>query len=203
MPNIFGYFDSKKKERIKANLGNVSSNDELFNRLTTLQNEVGVSFNTKVTAITSIASDELSAHFAKAYADAYVRNGCSVLIIDANMYNPCLNLALGLANVPSEEVKQIADKIAIASYDKENYPSEVYKTGVIQNLVKENLDKYDHIVLLVPAMKKHQEVSLLADILGSILLLVEKNKTRKGDIYRALVYCAENKLPAAKTVVLK
>ena len=38
MPNIFGYFDSKKKERIKANLGNVSSNDELFNRQKKIKN---------------------------------------------------------------------------------------------------------------------------------------------------------------------
>ena len=60
---------SEEKRNIMINsLLNVKSDDELFNKLTVLQNEISVGYNTKVVAVTSIKGDEITAAFSKAFA---------------------------------------------------------------------------------------------------------------------------------------
>ena len=61
---------SNNKERLVKGLLNASFDDEAIDKLTTLQNEIGISFSTKVVAITSIKNDELAVAFAKAFAGA-------------------------------------------------------------------------------------------------------------------------------------
>ena len=196
------------------NLLNVKNNEELVNKLTVLQNEIGVSFNTKVVAVTSIKRDELANAFAKAFAETYAVNGASVLIIDANMYNPCLVKTLNNdgsddADIEVKSKKEeyriqvIDDKARAICLPKEIYPSEVFKSGLIHNIIRDNYDKYDHFVVLVPSIKEHKEVSLLGDILESIILITQRSLTKKEDIYNAIQYFAVNKLPLAKTVILK
>ena len=202
MINIFHYFDDKRKERIAANFGNINKDDALFERFTTLQNEIGASFDNKVTAITSISGDEIPAHFARAYADAFARNGSSVLLIDANMYNPVLKDILGGEGDDKKPAK-ISDKVAAIYLNKETYPSNILKAGIVHNLVKEYGEQYEHIVILVPSIKKHKEVVLLKEILGSIVIVTQRNRTRKGDIYNAIQYCAVEQLPLAKVSILK
>ena len=191
---------------------NVKDNEELSKKLTTLQNEMSVGFNTKVVAITSIKGDETSAAFAKAFADTFGLNGCKTLIVDANLYNPCLNKLLNKGGTPDLEVKDqskdyqitfLSDKVSALCLSKEIYPGEVFKSGIIQKALNEHKEEYDHFVVIVPEIKNHKEIFLLSDILESIVLLTFRSVTKKKDIFEAIQFFKVNNLPLAKTVVLK
>lgn len=203
---------NKQEKRNNLLNGLLTSKDkeEKIKALTTLQNEISVSFSTKVVAIAGIKDDELAAYFAKAFADAYSANGSTSLIIDANLYNQKLKSIIGSDD--SVEVKEegkekqflFVDKNTEAwCLDNEVYPSTVYKSGIIQKTINDNKDKYDHFILIVPSIKEHKEVSLLKDVIDSIILVSQKNVTLKEHIYYAIQYLRENKLPLAKTVVIK
>ena len=205
-------FMSKQEKRNNLLNGLLASKDkeEKIKALTTLQNEISVSFPTKVVAIAGIKDDELAAYFAKAFADAYSANGSASLIIDANLYNQKLNSIIG--GDDSVEVKEegkekqflFVDKNTEAwCLDNEIYPSTIYKSGVIQKTINDNKDKYDHFILIVPSIKEHKEISLLKDVIDSIILVSQKNVTLKEHIYYAIQYLRENELPLAKTVVIK
>ena len=182
-------------------------NEEMVKRMTVLQNEISVSFDTKVIAITSTNNDSLAAAFALGFANAYSKNGATVLIVDANLYNPSLKGHIG-SDIEVKEGKEeyqitkIDDKVDAICLNQEIYPSDVFKSGKIHSIIKDN-EQYDHIIVLVPSIKEHKEVSLLSDIINTILLIAQKNSTRKGNIYNAAVYFAQEKLPLAKLVILE
>lgn len=204
---------AKKREDVINGLADAKNNKEILNNLTVLQNEISVAFNTKVVAIAGVNDDDLAAYFAKAFADAYSMNGSSSLIIDANLYNQKLKGILssgnGELNVEVKENGKNKNFITVDEHtdawclDNEIYPSTVYKSGEIQKMIKDNSDKYDHFVLIVPSLKDHKEISLLADVIESIVLLAQKDVTTKKRIYEAIQYLAMSEMPLAKTVVLK
>ena len=188
-------FMNKQEKRNNLLNGLLTSKDkeEKIKSLTTLQNEMCVSFPTKVVAIAGIKDDELAAYFAKAFADAYSANGSTSLIIDANLYDQKLRTIIGGSD--SVEVKEegkekrflFVDKNTEAwCLDNEIYPSTVYKSGVIQKTINDNKDKYDHFILIVPSIKEHKEISLLKDVIDSIILVSQKNVTLKEHIYYAI-----------------
>ena len=195
------------------NLLNVKEHQELSAKLTTLQNEINVSFDTKIMAVSSINDDKLAAAFAKALADTYNLNDSKCLIIDANLYNPCLQEMIGKNDdleVQDGDLKDGGYKMtfldkntATICIDKQIYPGNAYKNKAIHNLINEHLDEYDHFIVLVPSIKHHKEVVLLGDIITSLVLITQRNVTKKKDIFEAAQYCYLNKLPLAKTVVLK
>lgn len=190
-------FFAKKKEKVINGLLNIRDNEEMKNALIYLQNEIGVSFSTKVIAISSISCDDLAAAYAKAFAEVYGYNNEKTLIIDANMYNPCLAKML-------EDLKvEKGDKVDIVSLDKEIYPAEAYKSGAVKKVLEEHKDKYTHYLILVPSIDEHKEISLIADSLDSIILVTRRNFTRKESIFNAIQYCRANNLPLAETVILK
>ena len=204
-------FNPDNKEKMIKGLTNVKDNEELAKSLTTLQNEITVGFDTKVIAITSIKNDDLAADFAKAFAEAYSLNGAKSLIIDANLYNPCLEGILNNSEESNidvetdENLKMVNVDKNVDAYclNKETYPSEVYKSQRIHNLIKDNDGKYDHFIVLVPSIKEHKEIILLNDILDASILVVRKNVTKKEHIFNAVQFFEVNKLPLAKTVILK
>ena len=206
LKNLF----NKNKPGMIDNLLNIKQCPELFQSLTTLQNEITVDFSTKVIAITSIRKDNLSAAFAKAFAQTFAMNKSNALIIDANLYNPCLK---GLLNQKQDNAefkdgvevqKIIVDKnVDAICLNKHVYPPEVYKAETIHNIIKDNENKYEHFIILVPELKEHKELVLLSDIVNAVVLISQRNITKRKDIYNAIAYCAENKLPLAKTVVIK
>ena len=200
-----GLIESNVGKRKKVINGLLSANvtDETLESLTTLQNEIGISFSTKVTAITSINDDELAAAFAKAYADTFSNNGLRTLIIDANLYNP-LFAKLVKGNKKNEQQHiSIDTQTSAICFEKDVYPSVFFKKGLIQKTIKENSTIYDRFVVLVPSIKEHKEVVLLSDILTSVILVTQKNVTKKEYIYCAIQYCSENNLPLAKTIIIK
>ena len=197
---------SNNKQKIINGLLNATFDDETIDRLTTLQNEIGVNHSTKVIAITSIKNDDLAVAFAKAFANAYSVNNERTLIIDANLYNPLLRHALKDTEGDGKQGYRVTFVDGRTNADclgKETYPSEVLKGGIVQRIIEENKDNYDHFVVLTPAIKEHKEIVLLKDVLTAIILVTQKNVTVKEHIFNAIQYCANNGLPLAKTVILK
>ena len=194
------------KEKMIANFLDVKNHKNIADGLTTLQNEISVGFNTNVVAITSINSDKLAAAFAKGFAETYGLNSEKTLIIDANLYNPCLQDVIGSANkVESKEetILVIDDKTKAICMNKEVYPADKYKEKAVHKIIEDNKKEYDHFIVLVPEIRSHKEVYLLGDIIQSIILVTQRNVTKKKDIYEAIQFFNVNKLPLAKTVVLK
>ena len=173
-----------------------------FERMTVLQNEISVSYNTKVLGITSINDNELSCAFAAAFAKSYAKNGAKTLIIDANLYCPTVAKFFAKEDAKENEITALDEKISFIHMKQEIYPSETYKAGTIHQFV-ENAKDFDHILILVPSIRDHKEVSLLQNILDSMMLVVQKNVTRKCRIYDAAAYCAQENIPLSKVVVLK
>lgn len=204
------------KQMMIDNILKVKENETIYRRMTALQNEITVSFDTKVIAVTSINNDELSAAFAKAFGQTFALNKAKTLVIDANLYNPSLSKVLKQKEEPASDV-EVTTSEKESNYDiifidegidavllkKEIYPSEVYKGGLVNKIIKENEGKYEHFIVLVPSLKKHKEVSLLKGLVNAIILVTQSSMTKKGDIYYALQYLAANELPIAKTVVIK
>ena len=91
----------------------------------------------------------------------------------------------------------------MAYFKKEVYPSIVYKSDAIEKLVEEGKQKFDHILILVPNVKDHEEIALLSKMLDSTLLVTRQDVTKKRDIFNSLVFFAEKKIPVSKTVILK
>ena len=211
----------KNVDKVIQNLLNLGKESELFQRLTVLQNEINIAHDTKVLAITSINDAKLSAAFAKALADAYRFNNSSCLLIDANLYDPCLLGLVGQEDVlPTDQLyvdepaknnplsigchrKSIDENNVVVFMDKQTYPSDAYKTQAIQTLVKESRESYEHIIIVVPTIKDHKEAALFVDILDSAILVTERSYTKKRDIYDALVFFDSVKIPVAKTIVVK
>lgn len=194
------------KEKMIANFLDVKNHKNIADGLTTLQNEISVGFNTNVVSVTSINSDKLAAAFAKGFAETYGLNGEKTLIIDANLYNPCLQDVIGGANkVESKEetILVIDDKTKAICMNKEVYPADKYKEKAVHKIIEDNKKEYDHFIVLVPEIRSHKEVYLLGDIIQSIILVTQRNVTKKKDIYEAIQFFNVNKLPLAKTVVLK
>ena len=206
-----GYFSEKKKQSIIAGLLDVKNDEVMLEKLKTLQNEISVAYDTKVLAIASLGEDDTACAFASALAEAYEHNGKRCLLIDANLYNPCLIKVLGLENEDgyrghdNENLKIYprGDKGGILFMKQETYPSIIYKNKTIQKCVEENKDAYDHFVVLMPNIKDHKEIALLGDIISSTLLVTRRSATKKGDIFYALQFLAANEIPVSKTIVLK
>lgn len=200
-----------KKERMIDGLLNIKDDQELFDSLTTLQNEIGVAFNTKVIAIASIKNDLLTAAFSKGFADAFALNKSNCLIIDANMYDPSLEKLLGEGNLDSKkpekkdgyEIKELSEGVSAIYLEKQIYPSEVFKSGLIQKIVEEQKESFEHIVIITPSIKEHKEIVLLKEIIQAVILISQRNVTLKKNIYDASAFLVENELPLAKAVVLK
>ena len=203
------YFRNKQDKQMVNNFLSLEGRERMLEKLTTLQNEISVSYNNKVIVITSLEYDELAAAFAKAFADAFVKNGSSALLVDANLYEPHLGKLL---SVPTQklgkeetklEVNKLSDKLGVVCLDKVTYPAEAYKSGLLEELIEANKETYEHVVILMPSVKKHKEVSLLSKVLDSVLLLCRRDVSTKGDIFYALQYLAGEHLPVSKTVILK
>ena len=206
------FFNPNNEEKIINGLLNVKNNDEMFNKFTVLQNEISVGFPTKVIGVVGVKNDKLASVFAKALAESYAKNGSTCLLIDANLYNPCLKGYLG--NSSDIEIKdnqsnkgfrleKIDELTGVVCMDKEIYPSVIYKDGAVQRLIKENESKYEHFIVIMPSVKEHKEIFLIKDVLDSIILVTQKSITIKEHIFNAVQFFKANELPLAKTVVLK
>ena len=206
--NLFRNNDKLKTSLLDTN------RKEVFNSLTALQNEISVSFETKVIAITSISNDSLCAAFAESFSNAYNLNQSSVLIIDANLYNPSLRSIYDKTLTESTDTEsdcstlsegcllKINEKKATMFLNEQTYPSVAFKNGIIHKIINDRRDEFDHIIMLMPSINKHKDISIFKDIVDSVILVVEKNRTKREDVFDAVNYCKTLKIPLAKVVIV-
>ncbi len=199
------YFDDKKKQKIVQNLLDISNCEGGTKRLTVLQNEISISYNTRVLAVSAVDEDDVGAAFAKALCDVYVSNHSSALLIDANLYNPCIKNMLGLQPTLEDGLRAhtVKENMGVVLLERETYPSVIYKNGTIHNYIKNGLEKYQHVVIIVPTVKEHKEIALLSNIIDSAILVSRRNRTKRTDVYQGLRFLAEENIPVSKVVVLK
>ena len=190
-----------KKDRINKGLLDIKAKPELLQDFTKLQNEIGVGFEMKTLAVSSIHSDLLAASFGKAFAETFAENGSSALVIDANLYNPCLLQNLGIES--DGKVHALSDKVGVLGLDKNVYPSRIFREGEIAKIIEENRGEYEHVIVLVPAVRDHKEVALIGSVIDSLVLVTQRNVTQKKHIYEACQFLVSEKLPLSKVVVLK
>lgn len=198
---IFSF--TPKKQIISKGLLEINERPELLKNFTALQNEIGVGFDMKVLAVTSVHSDLLATSFAKAFADTFAANGSNALIIDANLYNPLLLETLGLPQESAGKVQALNDKVSVLSLSGDIYPSRLYREGEIAKIIEENRKGFEHVLVIVPGMREHKEIALLGKVIDSIALITQRNVTQKKEIFEACQFLVAEKLPLAKVVVLK
>ena len=196
-------FQSKPvKEKIVEGLLDLEGHPDILQSLVDMQNEIGVGFDMKVLAITSIHNDKMAAAFAKAFADVFAHNGSSSLIIDASLYKPSLAGVLGLTGC-THELRVLNDKISVLCSDKEVYPSKLFREKEVQRVIEENKRNFDHIIVLVPAVREHKEIALLKGVIDSAIIVTQRNITQKKDIFDAACFFQAEDLPLSKVVILK
>ena len=184
-------------ERLKgqatlSKLLDAANNKAFLSEVSRLENDISVFHDTSVVAITSIDGDFISATFAKALANSYAQNGLRALIVDANFYNPSLTDIF-----PQIPFKASSSSVFHEKYDVNNnlsvitcsscvYPSRVYKSSEVHNLIANNASVFDRIILLIPSIITHGEVSLLSGTLSTVLCLVKKDVTKKSEVFDVL-----------------
>ena len=207
----------KGKTNLVDSLLNVKENEGMLERITKLQNEINVEFDSKIIAVATISDSKLSAALAKALADTYDINESTSLIIDANLYDPCLMDMINVQEDSNSEEIKIKDKSSIEGYkvhqlskntklvsvNKQKYPANFFKNKVIESWIKNEFKDIDHIIIVVPTLQEHKEILLLKDVLKCGLLVTQRGATKKKDIFEAISYFKENDLPLASTVILK
>ena len=196
-------FSNKKKAGMIQNLLDLKNRPDSIKAFTTFQNEISIAHNTKVVAIAAVDEDDLASAFAFALSATYESNGSSALLVDANLYDPKLKDMLKPNGAENGKVFALSEKTGAVFMNKEIYPSNIYKEGVIHGFAKEGLNTFEHIIIIVPAVKFHKEVSLLSNIIDSVVLVTRRDVTKKRDIYESLQFLASEKLPVSKTVILK
>lgn len=177
------------------NLSNVEQGSSLFSSLTDLQNAICVTNPCKVIAVASVDDDELSCAFAKAMQDVYAKNGSSAFVLDANLYNP-----LFCEKYPKDKKDKSETFISL---EKNVYPSEYFKNGKIEKVLLKKKSNFDHIIIIVPSLKNHQEISLFKEMVDTVLVVTRRNDTTKKDLYNVISFLKEKELPLATCVVLK
>ena len=207
-------FENKKTNRKLLNrFLLIDKKSTTYEEITKLQSDIGISHETVVIAIAAVDDDYASTVFAKAMATTFALNKKRSLIIDANLFNP------ELANVLEIKVEEIEDnkkrskrKIKPITYNKnidlalfpdQTYPSEFYKSSALKDFIKESRRSYDHLIVIVPNLIEHDDVSIFTESIDCLLLLSQRNVTPKGQVFKALQKVEEYKLPLAKVVVIK
>ncbi len=193
---------SKIKNSIIDKLLHVSMQEPLFDDIAALHNSICVSFDTGVIAVASIDDDYLSTAFSKAYADQFGINNERALIIDANMYDPKLIGLLRVEPKESAELVELGRNVFAACLKKTMYPASVIKEGLVHNLLAKNKSNFDHTIIVVPSIKSHEDLILLARDVDCVVLVVQKNVTKKKDIFSALRFFEKERLPLARIVLI-
>lgn len=186
----------KKRKDICEDFQNVSKDEKWREFLVEIQNHINIYGDSKVIAICSSVNYRFSMLFANSLAKEYISEGSSVLLVDTNMYNPCLNniymhkegdLDSSVANIQNGDIGQRihkeSDKLFILSSKEEKLPSSVLKSENFQTFLDEAKTKYDHIILVLPPVYEHQDILLLKQHITSCLIMVQKNKISKQQLF--------------------
>ena len=187
--------------------------DKLLKDVTKLQNEIAIDCLSKVVAITTIDNPKVTLAFSRLYSNAYSVNGLKTLIIDLNSNQSFLDLLFNqnVDRIIPETFNSkngcsfvsVDDKTQLVSFAGERYFSELLKTGIVENIINDNNSLFDHFIILMPPIAYNKEILLLSNVLTAVVLVVQKNITKKEDVFNAIQFFKQHSLPLIKTIILK
>lgn len=161
-----------------------------------VQDELGSLFNTSVIAFTSIDDGNSVIDFAKQFADVYASNNVKCLVMDANLYKPLLGLK------ETDKIIKSTGCVDMISYSQRKYPYEFFKDQKFISEIEKYKKEYSHILLVLPNVFEHKEMSILKDVIDCSLLICRKDEDNREVVYNAVSYLKDNDLKLAKVVVL-
>ncbi len=196
------YFLSKKKNEILQNLLNVRADSDRKKIIVRLQNDIASLSSTKVIAVVPVDESDLAAAFAEAMRITYEENGSKTMLIDANLYHPCLRSLLG--NSYSSATDQGHEKMlpSVYCFDTVVYPGDFYKSGEVQKKIKDGTSEYDRVIVITSEIREHKELALLANCLDTTVLVARRGFTKKEDVFNAISFLGAEKIPVSRVVIL-
>lgn len=202
-------FDGPRFTRKKVSkLLSFNKESKTFKEISSLQSDLCIAYDTKVVLVTSANDDYLAAAFSKAFANAYALNGKKALVIDANFYNPQLSGMLHLSNDSENDsafnnVFNLEENIDVVCSKKEEYPGETIKSDAVGKLINENKDNYDHIIVIAPNLKEHEDALFFTKDAGCVLLTTKRNVTTKSLVYKSIQLFKDNKVSNYRIALIK
>jgi Mrp family chromosome partitioning ATPase len=186
---------------LKIKKNNLRDNsEELLDKITVLQNDINAFFGFETISVVNIGSEEKVIEFAILFAKAFEKNNSKTLIIDCNFYNP--HLFEKYSVLEKDNIITCSEGIDVYSPSAQVYPSEFFRNKALDELIEKNKDKYKHFIIVSPNIKEHKDFLVTSETINCSLLVVEKNVSKKSDVFDAAHYMEDNNLKLATIVVL-
>lgn len=183
------------------------NNENIIGKLIDVQNQINAISDLKIIGVFSADSQDLSFDFSFANAKVFEIKGDSTLIIDANYYDSSSTDRLSLIldkemNFEKNKTVKISSNISFIRPNDCEYPSDFFKNGCLEKVIKSHQKSYKHFIVLLPDPIKNMEVLYAKSLIQTNLLVVKKNKTLKSDIFRIIKFLNENDFKLTKTIII-
>lgn len=204
----------KKYENIMKIFENISEDTKMIESIIQIQNNINIYGNSKIIGVSSPKDDIHSLVVAKAIAEVYAAQNQSAIIIDCNMYNPLLQnyykgLEITLNDVCDENTSlesyftSVSENLSVITCKKTVYPTEVLLSKEFHELLKEAEKRYNHVILILPAILNNQDILTLKNDLTSCVLVARKKQTKRKQLFDTIELLKENNLPYVGTIFMK
>ncbi len=169
---------------------------EAFRRLRTNILTTGEQGVTQVVLLTSAQRGEGKSTVSSNLAVTLAQSGRKVILVDCDMRLPTVHKVFdlpnkrGLTSVLTEEV-ELDDAILYSTFPRLHIltsgplppnPTELLGSPQMMNLVKRMKEEFDFILLDTPALLSVADAAVLAPIADSIIWVISRAQTRRGDI---------------------
>lgn len=195
--------NDKKEKKVIDSFCNVENNSKLLESIINIQNNINVFGNSKIIAISSPTDKGLyGALIAKVMAEVYAKELDKTLLIDCDFYNSFLSDIINkkqsfnniqfINSIVLDEynkekfIYKVNDKLDIVFSSCEVYPTKIFNSENFKRFLKENSEKYDHIVLNMPSIPYHQDFLLIKELITSIVLVTKRDFTKKCDLFNSI-----------------
>jgi succinoglycan biosynthesis transport protein ExoP len=164
-------------------------------------NEGAESQSAKVIGITSPRAKDGKTTLAFNLAWFMAQGRCRVLLIDANLRNPCLARELSPRRLRirrCEDEQRAIDKSVIPLneygfdlYENQQslagaYPPTSLDFSAMKRLLEKSREAYDYVIVDLPSILDDIDTSSCADLLDGVLMLVRFGRTTKDEVVDAL-----------------
>ena len=156
----------------------------------------------KVIGITSPAAGDGKTTLAFNLASSIAQSRSRVILIDANLRNPCLARILAPRSKPwmsvlgSEQRFSKQSVISLESYGFDllgdqkgpaaGHPGNILGSGAMKGLLEDLRQEYDYVIVDLPPILDYVDVRVCANFLDGVIMLVRFGQTTMDDLVHAL-----------------
>lgn len=207
---------NKRDLKLLSIFENIEQDEKIIDSTIKIQNNINIYADSKVIAISMAKFDIALAVAARTIAEVYKLQNQKTLLIDCDMYNPSLNnifnndnIDTGLNNIIDNNVdvdkliSHFSNNLDVVFTNKTNYPTEIFKSKQYNEFICMSKEKYDHIILIMPAIVEHQDILLNKDLITASMLVARKNKVSKKDLFDSIQFLKLNNISYVGTIFLK